>query len=102
MIDEKALSLMKKSAVLINTARGAVVNEKDVAEALKNGDLAGYGTDVLSTEPPKSDNPLLTAPNCLITPHIAWAAYETRLRLMGILEDNVKGFLNGATVNVVN
>ena len=72
------------------------------ADALADGTLTGYGTDVLSTEPPKKDNPLLSAPNCLITPHIAWAAYETRQRLMGILEDNIKGYISGNTVNVVN
>ena len=102
LINKEFIGKLKNSAYIINTSRGPVANEQDIKDALINGDIAGYGTDVLSTEPPKSDNPLLTAPNCLITPHIAWAAYETRLRLMGILEDNVKGFLNGATVNVVN
>ena len=102
LINSDFISKMKKNSFVINTARGAVANEKDVAEALKNGDLAGYGTDVLSTEPPAKDNPLLTAPNCLITPHIAWAAYETRLRLMGILEDNIKAYLSGNPINVVN
>ena len=93
---------MKTNAYIINTARGPVANESDVAEALKSGTLAGYGTDVLSTEPPSPDNPLLSAPNVLITPHIAWAAYETRLRLLGILEENVKAFLEGNPINVVN
>ena len=102
LINSDFIPKMKKNSFVINTARGAVANEKDVAEALKNGDLAGYGTDVLSTEPPAKDNPLLTAPNCLITPHIAWAAYETRLRLMGILEDNIKAYLSGNPINVVN
>ena len=102
LINADFISKMKKGSYIINTARGPVANEKDVVEALKNGDLAGYGTDVLSTEPPKEDNPLLSAPNCLITPHIAWAAYETRLRLMGILEENVKAYLNGSPINVVN
>ncbi len=102
LINKDFISKMKKSAYIINTSRGPVANEKDVRSALENGDIAGYGTDVLSTEPPKNDNPLLNAPNCLITPHIAWAAYETRLRLMGILEDNIKGYLSNAPVNVVN
>lgn len=102
LINAEFISKLKSNAFIINTARGGVTNEHDVAEALKNGKLAGYGTDVLSTEPPSPDNPLLSAPNCLITPHIAWAAYETRLRLMGILEENIKAFLNGTPVNVVN
>ncbi len=102
LINAEFIGKMKKGAYVINTARGPVANEKDVAEALKTGALAGYGTDVLSTEPPKEDNPLLGAPNCLITPHIAWAAYETRVRLMGILEENIKAYLNGAPINVVN
>lgn len=102
LIDAEFISKLKSNAFIINTARGGVTNEHDVAEALKNGKLAGYGTDVLSTEPPSPDNPLLSAPNCLITPHIAWAAFETRLRLMGILEENIKAFLNGTPVNVVN
>ena len=102
LINADFISKMKRNSYIINTARGPVANEKDVAEALKSGSLAGYGTDVLSTEPPKEDNPLLTAPNCLITPHIAWAAYETRLRLMGILEENIKAYLDGTPINVVN
>ena len=101
-INKDFIGKMKKSAYIINTSRGPVANEQDVKDALVNGDIAGYGTDVLSTEPPANDNPLLTAPNCLITPHVAWAAYETRLRLMGILEENIKGYLSGNPVNVVN
>ena len=102
LINKDFISKMKKNAYIINTARGPVANESDVAQALKEGLIAGYGTDVLSTEPPAADNPLLSAPNCLITPHIAWAAYETRLRLMGILEENIKAFLSGKPINVVN
>lgn len=102
LINKDFLSKVKDSACIINTARGAVAIEEDVANALKEGKVACYCTDVLSTEPPKKDNPLLTAPNCFITPHIAWAAYETRLRLMGILENNIKNYLNGTPVNVVN
>ncbi len=102
LINKSFTAKMKKSAYIINTSRGPVANESDVKEALITGNIAGYATDVLSTEPPKSDNPLLSAPNCLITPHIAWAAYETRVRLMGILEDNIKAYLNGTPINVVN
>ena len=102
LINKDFLSKVKDSVCIINTARGAVAVEEDVANALKKGKVACYCTDVLSTEPPKKDNPLLTAPNCFITPHIAWAAYETRLRLMGILENNIKNYLNGTPVNVVN
>ena len=102
LINADFISKMKKNAYIINTSRGPVANEADIATALNSGTLSGYGTDVLSTEPPKPDNPLLSAKNCLITPHIAWAAYETRLRLMGILEENIKGFLSNQLINVVN
>ncbi len=102
LINADFIGKMKKGACIVNTARGGIINEADVAAALKNGTLAGYGTDVLSTEPPKDDNPLLSAPNCFITPHIAWAGYETRARLMEILEANVNAFLAGKPVNVVN
>ena len=102
LINTDFISKLKDGACVINTARGAVANEADIADALRNGTLTAYFTDVLSTEPPAKDNPLLTAPNCSITPHIAWAAYETRLRLMGILEENIKNYLNGKPVNVVN
>ncbi len=102
LINKDFIEKTKKGTCIINTARGAVANENDIAEALKSSRLACYCTDVLSTEPPKKDNPLLNAPNCFITPHIAWAAYETRLRLMGILEENIRNYLNGSPVNVVN
>jgi len=102
LINDEFIAKLKDGACVINTARGGVANEKDIANALKTGKLSCYCADVLSTEPPKSDNPLLTAPNCFITPHIAWAAYETRLRLMGILERNVTAFLSGNPINVVN
>ncbi len=102
LINAEFINKMKNHAYIINTSRGPVANEKDIFEALESGRLSGYGTDVLSTEPPKADNPLLKAKNCLITPHVAWAAYETRLRLMGILEENIKGYLSDKLVNVVN
>lgn len=102
LINRKFIENLKDGACVINTARGGVANEEDIADALKTGKLSCYCADVLSTEPPSKDNPLLTAPNCFITPHIAWAAYETRLRLLEILEGNVKAFLNGDPTNVVN
>lgn len=102
IINKEALSKMKKTAILINTSRGPVVDEQALADALNNDNIQAAGLDVLKTEPPKSDNPLLNAKNCYITPHIAWAAYETRARLLTILEDNLKAFLDGKPQNVVN
>lgn len=102
LINKKTISIMKKSAIFINTSRGPVVNEKALADALNNGDIAGAGLDVLETEPAKAGNPLLSARNCYITPHIAWAAKETRGRLLGILEDNLKAYIDGNPQNVVN
>lgn len=102
LINKEFIENLKDGACVINTARGGVANEEDISSALSSGKLGCYCADVLSTEPPAKDNPLLTAPNCFITPHIAWAAYETRLRLLGILEGNVKAFLNGKPTNVVN
>lgn len=102
LINNEFIGKLKDGACVINTARGGVANEEDISNALKSGKLSCYCADVLSTEPPKKENPLLTAPNCYITPHIAWAAYETRLRLLGILEENIKAFLNGTPINVVN
>ena len=93
---------MKKSAVFINTSRGPVVDEKALADALNNGDIAAAGLDVLKVEPARKDNPLLTAKNCYITPHIAWAAQETRARLLKILEENIRAYLSGKPQNVVN
>jgi glycerate dehydrogenase len=93
---------MKPSAFLINTSRGPIVHEKDLADALRSGQLAGAALDVLSTEPPHLDNPLLAAPNCILTPHIAWATKEARLRLMDIAVNNVRSFLEGKPINVVS
>ena len=92
---------MKPGAFLINTARGGLLDEAAVARALNEGYLAGCGVDVLSTEPPKADNPLLTSKNCIITPHIAWAATEARSRLIGIVAENVQAFLRGTRHNRV-
>ncbi len=101
MVNEEFLSKMKKSAVLINTSRGASVDEDALANALKNGNIFAAGVDVLSTEPPKKDNPLLSCDNCIITPHIAWAGLETRQRLIKIVYENLKSFLDGKIVNNV-
>ena len=100
-VNRELLNLMKPSAFLINTSRGALINEEDLAEALNNDRLAGAGLDVLSIEPPTSDNPLLKAKNCLITPHIGWATFEARSRLMQVVVNNVKAFINGSPVNEV-
>ncbi len=102
LICRKTLILMKPSAILINTSRGPLVNENDLAVALNDGIIAAYGTDVLSTEPPAADNPLLTAPNCYITPHIAWASREARSRLIAVAIQNVQAFINGIPQNQVN
>lgn len=101
LINKETLSLMKDGTILINTSRGAVVVEEDAAEALKSGKLAGMGTDVLRTEPMSEDCPLYGIENCIITPHIAWAAKETRERLIGIVEDNIRGFIEGNIKNNV-
>ncbi|MBO1308210.1 D-2-hydroxyacid dehydrogenase [Enterococcus sp. 669A] len=102
MINQAAISQMKDGVILINTARGGLLDEQAVADALNSGKIAAAGVDVVSTEPIKTENPLLQAKNCFITPHIAWAPVETRARLMGIAVDNLSGFLNGETKNVVN
>ena len=93
---------MKKSAYLINTARGAFVDEQALADALNEGKIAGYAADVVVEEPMKSDNPLLTAKNTVITPHIAWAPKETRARLQKIALENLTAWMNGKPINVVS
>lgn len=102
MINADTLKRMKHGAILINTGRGPLVNEKDVADALESGQLGGYGADVMCQEPPAVDSPLLKAPNSFLTPHIAWATFEARTRLMDIAVNNVKAFISGKPVNVVN
>lgn len=102
LIKADNLRKMKHGAILINTGRGPLVNEADVAAALESGQLAAYGADVMCSEPPAADNPLLKQPNAFITPHIAWATVEARSRLMNIALDNVKCFLEGAAQNVVS
>ncbi|MEF3302873.1 D-2-hydroxyacid dehydrogenase [Paenibacillus sp. GYB003] len=102
LIRADTLSRMKKTAFLINTGRGKLIREPDLADALRAGAIAGAGLDVLSTEPPAADNPLLGAPNCIVTPHIGWATREARERLMETAAANVEAFRNGSPVNVVN
>ncbi len=97
-INRETLNRMKKTAILINTGRGPLVNEADLAEALNNGTIAAAGVDVLSTEPPAADNPLLSARNCYITPHIAWATKEARSRLIQIAAENIRQFLAGERI----
>jgi glycerate dehydrogenase len=102
MVNADTISRMKDGVFLINTARGGLVNEADLAAALKSGKVAGAGVDVISEEPMKPDNPLLTAPNILITPHIAWASIEARTRLVNQIAGNLSAWLEGRPVNVVS
>ena len=101
LINSARLSLMKRSAFLINTSRGPLVVEQDLAGALNGGMIAGAGLDVLSVEPPVHGSPLFSAKNCVVTPHIAWATHEARERLLVVAVDNVRAFLAGAPSNVV-
>jgi len=102
MIHAGSLSRMKASAFLINTSRGPLIVEQDLADALNQGRLAGAAVDVLSSEPPAADNPLLHAKNCIVTPHIAWATKEARMRLVEAGVANLRAFLDGRPINVVN
>ena len=99
MINAESLKLFKPSAYLINTARGGLIDENALADALNEGRLAGAGLDVLTNEPPKADNPLIGAKNCIITPHMAWASLEARIRLLHATEDNVRAFLQNNPIN---
>ena len=101
LINKKALQQMKSSAILINTGRGPLVDDQAVADALAEGRLAAFCADVLTEEPPKSDNPLLRQPNAFITPHIAWASTEARVRLLQVAIGNVRAFLDGKPQNIV-
>ena len=101
MVNANRLKLMKPQAILINTGRGPLVNEQDLADALNEGRIAGAGLDVLSVEPSQKDNPLLSAKNCFITPHIAWATKEARIRLMNIAVENLKAYQEGHIINNV-
>ena len=102
VVNAERLQKMKSSAVLINTGRGPLVDEQALADALNQGIIAGAGLDVLSTEPPSADNPLLTAKNCVITPHVAWASLQARRRLLAIAAENLSAYLNGDAQNRVN
>lgn len=101
IVNAARLATMKPSAIVINTGRGPLVNEQDLADALNNGTIAAAAVDVLSTEPPTADNPLLAARNCHITPHIAWASQAARARLIDTLASNLKGYISGNVVNNV-
>ena len=102
LVNRERLAGMKPGAMLINTARGGLVDESALADALAAGRLAGAAVDVVSTEPIRDNNPLRTAPNCVITPHIAWAALAARQRLMQTTVRNIRAFLAGSPVNVVS
>lgn len=102
LINKETIAKMKDGVILLNNSRGPLVVEQDLADALNEGKIAAAGLDVVSTEPIRPDNPLLSAKNCLITPHISWAPKESRLRIMDCAVENVKAFLNGAPINVVN
>lgn len=101
MINKQTLAMMRPETIIVNTARGPLVNEVDMAEALTNGTIAAYATDVMSKEPPQKDNPLFGCNNAFITPHLAWGTIEARERLMQIALANVRAFVNGNPVNIV-
>lgn len=101
MINSEVLLQMKPEAMIINTSRGAIIDEQALADALNEDRIASAGIDVLSKEPPSADNPLLSAKNCVVTPHVSWVSKESRLRLMGTAVDNLKAFLNGEKLNVL-
>lgn len=100
-INRSTIARMKNQAIVLNTSRGGLIVEQDLADALSTGKIAGAGLDVLSTEPPRSDNPLIHAKNCIITPHVAWASKEARSRLMTICINNIQSYLQGSTINSV-
>lgn len=102
MINKASIAKMKDGVILINNARGQLIDEQDVADALNSGKVAAAGLDVVYTEPIRADNPLLGAKNCIITPHISWAPKESRQRIMDITAENIRAFLKGQPVNVVN
>ncbi|PLX88708.1 MAG: glycerate dehydrogenase, partial [Desulfuromonas sp.] len=102
MVNEERIGLMKKSAILINTGRGALIDEYALSDALDAKEIAGAGIDVLSEEPPRTHHPLIGARNCFVTPHIAWATREARQRLLAVAAGNVEAFIEGKPVNVVS
>ncbi len=101
MVDARRLALMKPTAILLNTSRGLLVDEDALANALNNATIMAAALDVLTQEPPSHDNPLLTARNCYFTPHVGWASYEARERMMDVITDNLIAWLDGQPVNVV-
>ena len=102
LVNRKTLGLMKSTSFIINTSRGGLIDEPALAEALNAGKVSGAGLDVLSTEPPTKNNPLISAKNCYITPHIAWATVAARKRLLNIIINNIKSYSNGHPINIVN
>ena len=102
MINKDTIAKMKDGVIILNNSRGGLINEQDLADALHSGKVLGAGLDVMAVEPIEKDNPLLTAPNCFITPHISWAALDTRRRLIRFAIDNVKKYLEGNPINIVN
>lgn len=102
IINKNTIAKMKDGVIILNNSRGPLIEEQDLADALNSGKVAAAGLDVVSTEPIKHDNPLLTAKNCLITPHISWAPKESRQRLMDIAVDNLKAYVEGNPQNIVN
>lgn len=102
LINKESIARMKNGVILLNTARGPLLNEADVARALKNGKLGGLGTDVLAKEPPSASNPLLSAPNTIITPHMAWASVRSRQNIINLMAENIRRWRDGTPINVVN
>ena len=102
IINKDSIAKMKDGVIILNNSRGPLIVEQDLADALNSGKVAAAGVDVVSTEPIKGDNPLLTAKNCIITPHMSWGTREARQRIMDMTVDNIKGYLQGEPVNVVN
>ena len=102
IINRESMAKMKDGVMIINNSRGQLIVEEDLRDALNSGKVAGAAVDVVSTEPIRIDNPLLMANNCIITPHISWASKESRQRLMNIAVDNLKAYINGKPVNVIN
>ena len=101
MIDADAICQMKPNAIVLNTARGGLIDESALASALNSGKIAAAAVDVLSEEPPKESNPLLSAKNCVITPHIAWASNEAKMRLLNVVEQNIVDWLSNRQTNVI-